>query len=74
MVIDERVTALEKEVADLKRQLEDRPVNDQILLLELRKKKLLVRLEITPLEQRPIVLDAIARLDYSAQSLKQQHE
>lgn len=72
MVIDERVTALEKEVADLKRQLEDRPVNDQILLLELRKKKLLVRLETTPQEQRPIVLVAIARLDYSAQSLKQQ--
>lgn len=68
--LEQRVAVLEKEIADLKLQLEERPYKNELILLELRKKRLLGKLEITPMEQRPIVLAAIARLDCCAQSWK----
>lgn len=69
--LERQVSALKKEVTALKLQLEERPMEDELALLDLRKKKLLNRLETTPHEQRPIVLAAIARLDCCVQSLRQ---
>ena len=71
MDLEQRVTALEKENAALKLQLEERPYKNELILLEFRKKRLLEKLEITPMEQRPIVLNTIERLDRSFQLLMQ---
>lgn len=70
MTLEQRVTNLEKELADIKRQLEDRP--DESSLVALRRKRLMQRLgTLTNPSERQAVLNAVARLDCYVQSLQQ---
>lgn len=77
--LEHRVNTLEKELADLKLQLEKRPSTSQLIqqeinLTELRKQNLNKRLaNLSSQEERQVVLAALAKLDCFLRSLRQMY-
>jgi len=78
--LEQRVVDFEKEVADLKQQLEGQPhslgrINESIQLAKWRKSRIQKHIEnATNPEQRQALLDVVTRLDCYVQSLQQQFQ
>lgn len=68
-LLDQRIVALEKEMADLKVALDDQPRQQVLMTLELQRARLLRRFN---LSKDPRLLAALSELDCYVQSLQQQ--
>ncbi|MDF2571985.1 MAG: hypothetical protein K0R55_3589 [Sporomusa sp.] len=78
MTLEQRVINLEKEVADLKRQIEgpnqQEELRSALRLAELRKMRMQKRFDATNPAERQAFLDALAKLDCYIQSLPQRYQ